>query len=112
MCQFFKWSVAQGYPDVSPAVGLNTIKEEVELPPFRTIAEVEATRERGGLSDAEGLGLWDCLYLTPEEIAGLLCTVRDRADTDYAYLLHAIPAYTGMRRGELLRLRGSDVEFV
>jgi integrase len=36
--------------------------------------------------------------------------VRERAEVDYTYLLHAIPAYTGMRRGEVLRLRWTDVE--
>jgi integrase len=106
----FKWAVAQGYLDASPAEGLTSIKEEVELPPFRTIAEIEATSARGGLSEAETDVLWDCLYLTPAEIADLLRTVRQRADADFAYLLHAIPAYTGMRRGEVLRLRWADVE--
>jgi integrase len=109
--QLFKWIVAQGYLDASPAVSLTPVKEEVELPPFRTIAEIEAIQARGGLSDAEALALWNCLYLTPAEIAALLQTVRDRADTDFAFLLHAIPAYTGMRRGEILRLRWSDIEF-
>ena len=31
---------------------------------------------------------------TPEEIAGLLATVRQRADDRMSFLLHAIPAYT------------------
>jgi integrase len=109
--QFFKWLVAQGYLDDSPAAGLTPIKEEVELPPFRTIAEIEAILSRGGLPEEEAFALWDCLYLTPTEIAGLLRIVRERANTDFAFLLHAIPAYTGMRRGEVLRLRWSDIEF-
>jgi integrase len=109
--QLFKWLVAQGYLDASPAISLTSIKEAVELPPFRTIAEIEATLARGGLDEAAALELWNCLYLTPAEIAGLLGTIRARADTDYAYLLHAFPAYTGMRRGEVIRLRWSDVAF-
>jgi integrase len=109
--QLFKWTVSHGYLEASPALSLSPIQGETELSPFRTITEIEAILARGGLSDAEALALWDCLYLTPEEISDLLRTVRDRADTDYAYLLHAIPAYTGMRRGEILRLRWSDVEF-
>ena len=106
----FKWAVDHGYMDLSPAADLTPIKEEVELPRFRTAAEVEAMLARGGLSEAEVNDAWDRLYLTPAEIAGLLRLVRERADTDFGHLLHAIPAYTGMRRGEVLRLRWSDVE--
>jgi integrase len=109
--QFFRWAVAHGHLEASPAAGLSPIQGDVEQPPFRTITEIEATLTRGGLSEAEALDLWDCLYLTPTEITGLLRTVRERADADFAFLLHAIPAYSGMRRGELIRLRWSDVEF-
>jgi integrase len=107
----FKWAVAHRHLDASPAAGLSPIQGEVELPPFRTIAEIESAIARGGLDSAGINDLWDCLYLTPAEIAGLLSTVRESVDTDFAYLLHAIPAYTGMRRGEVLRLRWPDIEF-
>jgi integrase len=36
--------------------------------------------------------------------------VRANARVDYSFLLHAIPAYMGMRRGEVLRLRWIDVD--
>ena len=108
---FFRWAVARGYLDTTPAVSLPAIKGAVELPVFRTVAEIEVMLERGGLAQAGGTDLWNCLYLNPPEIAGLLRSVRERADADYDYLLHAIPAYTGMRRGELLRLRWEDIEF-
>ena len=81
------------------------------LPPFRTIAEVEAMIERGGLDHESELALWDCIFLSPAEIADLLVMVRGRAKCSESFLAHAIPAYTGMRRGELLRLRWSDIEF-
>jgi integrase len=109
--QLFRWAVAQGDLESSPAVDLPVIKGDVDLPPFRTAAEIEAMIARGGLGPEAMLKAWDCLYLNPQEIAGLLRTVRERADTDYGYLLHAIPAYTGMRRGEVLRVRWTDVEF-
>lgn len=109
--QLFFWAVAHEYLVESPARALTSIKGEVELPPFRTIVEIEAMIGRGGLTSAETLRAWDCLYLDPAEIAELLQTVRGRADSDFAYLLHAIPAYTGMRRGEVLRLGWADVEF-
>ncbi|WZP00369.1 site-specific integrase [Isosphaeraceae bacterium EP7] len=108
--QLFAWAVANGYLESSPASDLAPIKEHAELPRFRTIAEIERMQSRGGLSAAESAGLWDCLYLAPGEIGGLLRSVNERAEADFAHLLHAIPAYTGMRRGEVLRLRWEDVE--
>ncbi len=40
--QLFRWAVAQGHLDDSPASDLTPIKREVELPPFRTTGEIEA----------------------------------------------------------------------
>ena len=77
---------------------------------FRTIAEIEATIARGGLSEVDQYDLWDCLYLSPTEIGQLLQIVRDLATDSVSILLHAIPAYTGMRRGEVLRLLWSDLD--
>ncbi len=110
LLQFFKWVVRQGYLSVSPATGLTPIKGGDDRPPFRTIAEIKKIVERGGLSEAEDLALWECLYLGPMEIAAVLATIKANAKMDYGYLLHAIPAYTGMRRGEILRLRWVDVD--
>jgi integrase len=110
LIQFYKWAVQQGYLAHSPAAGLERIKGGEDRPPFRTVAEINRIIERGGLTVGEVLGLWECLYLSPQEIAGLLATVRANARVDYSFLLHAIPAYTGMRRGEVLRLRWIDVD--
>jgi len=111
LVKLFEWAVAHGFLDASPAAGLAAIKGDADKQPFRTVAEIEAILARGGLGDAEASALWDCLYLTPGEIGAVLGLVRERAGKDFAHLLHAIPAYTGMRRGEVLRLRWSDVEF-
>lgn len=110
LLQFYKWAVRHEYLAVSPAAGLAPIKGGEDRPPFRTAVEIERVVARGGLTDEERLDLWDTLYLGPSEIAGLLATVRANAATDYAFVLHAIPAYTGMRRGEVLRLRWVDVD--
>jgi len=92
LLQFYKWVVAQGHLDSSPAAGLTPIKGGVDRPSFRTTIEIRRIIERGGLTEEEVLALWECLYLTPEEIAGLLATVRANAQEDVSYLLHAIPA--------------------
>jgi integrase len=110
LMQFYKWTVGQKYLQASPAAGLAPIKCGVDRPPFRTIDEINQIINRGGLSDDEVLDLWECLYLTPGDSAGLLSKVREKATEDFTYLLHAIPAYTGMRRGEVLRLRWPDVD--
>jgi integrase len=110
LLQFFRWVVQRGYLDQSPALGLAPIKGDVDRPPFRTVAEIQHIVERGGRKDAEVLDLWECLYLNPVEIGGLLALVKANAKIDYGHLLHAIPAYTGMRRGEVLRLQWVDVD--
>lgn len=110
LLQFYKWMTRQEYLTTSPAAGLAPIKGGEDPPPFRTTSEIERILARGGLSEEERLDLWDTLYLNPSEIAGLLATVRANASIDYAFLLHAIPAYTGMRRGEVLKLKWVDVD--
>ena len=109
--KLFEWAVAHGCMDASPAAGLPTIKGNADKQTFRTIAEIESILTRGGLDESQSADLWDCLYLTPPEMAELLTLVSARGCKDYAQLLHAIPAYTGMRRGEILRIRWSDIEF-
>ena len=107
----FRWAVKQGFLKESPAEALPVIKAGSDRPPFRTVEEIDQILNRGGLQPEEKQSIWDCLYLNPQEIAGLLATVKENAKVDHAYLLHAMPAYTGMRRGEALRLRWLDVNF-
>jgi integrase len=110
--QFFGWATARGFCTESPAKGLTTIKKEGSLySTFRTVQEVEAIVARGGLTKGKEWAMWDWLYLTAAEISGLLDLVRERSTSDDSLILHALPAYTGMRRGELLRLRWIDVVF-
>ena len=72
--------------------------EAGDLPPFRTYQEIESTVARGGLSPREGLWLWVCLCLSPAEVGELLALVRERSVYDVTPVLHALPAYAGMRQ--------------
>jgi integrase len=110
LLHFFHWAVAQKNLTVNPAAEIPVLKGERDRPPFRTLAEVQAILDRGGLTPAEELDLWECIFLGPAEIAGLLTLVRKQARQEVSYLLHALPAFTGMRRGEVMRLTWTDVD--
>jgi integrase len=107
----FAWACAQGILTQNPARELPKIKGGGDRKgKFRTITEIEEIIRRGELEPRDLAALWDCLYLDPKEIAGLLALVRERADEDFAHLLHVLPAFTAIRRGELLRLRWQDID--
>ena len=107
----FAWAIQQEILQTSPAAALPVIKADRDRPPFRTLEEIEEMLDQGKLDDSQTAELWECLYLTPEEIAEIFALVKQRAAADFAYPMFALIAYTGIRRGEMLRLRWLDVDF-
>jgi integrase len=91
-----------------PYDGLRYPKTD-EKPPFQTRAEIE--RQLPGLPPKKAAELWEALYLTLPEIERLLTHVEANALHPWIYPLAATAAHTGARKGELLRMRISDVDF-
>ena len=110
LIQLFKWAVAVKKLSSSPASSLPVVAGEEDRPSFLTLAEVTRIVERGGLTREQIHATWECIFLSPREIAELLRLVRDRSHDQVSFLLHVIPAFTGMRPGEVLRLLWMDVD--
>ena len=53
IAQFFGWAASAGHLNASPTSGLPRVKPRGDLPPFRTLQEIDATVARGGLSKRE-----------------------------------------------------------
>jgi integrase len=105
----WNWAVQTGYVTGSfPHRGLKYPKAE-EKPPFQTWQEIERQVARG-VTPAEERDLWDCLFLTLPEIAGLLHFVQDAARHPFIYPMFCFAAHTGARRSEMLRARINDVD--
>jgi integrase len=91
-----------------PYDGLRYPKAD-EKPPFQTREEIE--RQLPGLPPAKQAELWAALYLTLPEVGQLLAHVKEHASHPWIHPLIATAAHTGARKGELLRMRVTDVDF-
>jgi integrase len=79
--------------------------------PFKTWAEIERRIERDGLEGDEAAEFWECLYLDEGQINECLEYVREREAYPFLHPLFAFCAYTGARRGEVLRSGRDDFQF-
>jgi integrase len=98
---------------VPPSWALTDLRvpKDREPEPFRTMAEIRAILDRGGVSPVEEKRLWNGLYLTGEELRNLLDHVAGLALEGFVYPMFAFAIYTGARRSELLRSRIDDFDF-
>jgi site-specific recombinase XerD len=75
----WNWAAERGYVvGRSPVRGIKYPKTD-EKQIFRTAGEIEQIIERGGITNDEEAELWEGLYLTREEISGLLTHVKGTA---------------------------------
>ena len=104
----WNWAVRSGLASGSfPGAGLVYPKEDEKLP-FMTYGEIER-RIKGG---AVASDLWECLYLSNEEVGELLDHVRDRRISSWIYPALVLTAHTGARRSEMMRSKPEDVDLL
>ena len=87
-------------------------EKDAAKPPFRTWEDIQATLDRGGLSDGERAELWETLFLRVKEVEEVLEFVRAKANYPFVHPMFALVAYTGARRSEMIRSRVEDIDFV
>lgn len=106
---FFRNVVSHGYLPKDPTVGAPKFKTSGSLDPFKTLAEIEAETKQAGLSEREARRLIRFAYLKGEEIQELLSLAKDK--DPWLYPIVTTLSYTGMRRGEVIRLEWKHIDF-
>jgi integrase len=107
----WNWAAKMGYlQGKSPVVDIQ-IPTADEKQIFRTAVEIEQIIKRGGVKTDRQAELWAGLYLTREEVSGLLSHVQDKARHDFIYPMYVFAAHTGARRSEILRAEVDDFDF-
>jgi integrase len=79
--------------------------------PFRTFEEIKRRIGRGGVTKQQERRLWECLYLTGDDVKDVLNHVRKTATASWVYPLFAFCVMTGARRSEMLRSQIDDWDF-
>lgn len=88
-----------------------SIPKPVERERFQTWDQIERRIARGGLSDLEIGDLWDSLFLDEKQVVELLQHFQQHAKYAFVHPMVAFAAYTGARRGEILRSLIDDFDF-
>jgi integrase len=107
----WNWAVEQGYLSGPPPVNGLKYPRRDEREPFMTWAEIEKRIARGGLSQEGEAALWECQYLTREQVDDVLKSVKEVARHPFIYAMFVFAAHTGARRSEILRSRIDDFKF-
>lgn len=107
----WNWGVRMDFVrGIFPSQGLYFPKT-TEKPPFQTRAAIERQIAMGGLNQTEQQDLWDCLYLTLDEVDEVLEVVCQRALHEFVHPMVLFAAHTGARRSEITRALTTDFEF-
>lgn len=106
------WNWAKGRKLITvefPNAGLKYPKVQEKLP-FQTWKQIEQHIALGGLSAYEIEELWECLYLTLDEIDAALDFVKETALHAFIHPMIMTAAHTGARRSELIRSQKTDID--
>lgn len=108
----WNWALSRGF--VSNPLPKKEVKlpKTSEKPRFHTWTEIERKVSQRRLSDAEERDLWDCLFLSLEEIDDLLIAVKTQARHPFLHPMFTFAAHTGARRSEMVRSLVDDVDLV
>jgi integrase len=94
--------------DEFPARGLKYPKG-TEKPPYMPFQEVLKRTKR--MEPDEAAELWECAFLTREELEDLLAYVKRIAKHSYTYPMFVFCGHTGARRSEMARAQITDLDF-
>ncbi|MGE0709034.1 MAG: tyrosine-type recombinase/integrase [Planctomycetota bacterium] len=101
----FGFALDAGIVPANPVAGLERLKVD-EAPEFRTLDEIERLLREGVFTPDEEKRLRQARVLEPHEIDELIDLAKGKA----AYVPVCVAAFTGARRGEIVRLTWADVE--
>lgn len=93
-----------------PNQGLS-FQKTTEKPMFQTRGEIERQIAKGRLTEVEQAELWNCLYLSTDDIDDVLRVVKQVALHDFIYPMVMMAAHTGARRSEVMRSLAQDFDF-
>jgi integrase len=79
--------------------------------PFRTFDQIAAIIARQKLTSPDAARLWECLYLSSDDVDDCLRHAEKHATAPFVHSMLAIVALTGCRRSEMLRSRPDDWDF-
>ena len=107
------WAAKRGHVATPPSWKPSdlTLPKSHEKPPFQTWDQIARKIERGGLSAAQQGELWDSLWIDQGQTMECLAWARDHARFPFIHPMFAFAAYTGARRGEMLRSERDDWDF-
>lgn len=88
-----------------------TFPKAREKPPFQTWDQITRKIGRGGLTEAQQAGLWECLWLDQAQTMEVLTWVREGGGYPFLYPMFAFAAFTGARRSEIVRSEREDWDF-
>jgi integrase len=88
-----------------------TLPKGRQKPPFQTWEQIERRVSRGDLDDDARAEMWECLWLDRSRMTKCLEWVERNAPAPFLHPMFAVAAFTGARRGEIVRSERTDWDF-